>query len=852
MIDLRTLGAVDLRDGAGAELRAVLVQPRQLALLTYLAVSAPRLHRRDSLLALFWPEQDVAHARLALRQALHRLRSALGDRALLSRGDEEVGLDEAQCRCDVQRFEQAMDAGELEGAAELYRGAFLDGFFLSDAPEFERWVEGQRGRLDRRYAEALEQLAQSALERGDAVAGARWYSRLAEHSPHPSRIAMQLMRALDAAGDRAGAIRHADQHAARLRADLDAAPDPEVEALAARLRAGPVARGPRPAASNAAGSDLPRDMSPVPKRLSVARVMAAGAGLVLLGLVAWGTRRHGAMNLSTSDIRPVTIEPGVEFQPALSPDGNEVAFIASRGWQQWLVVRSLISVTGGSGFRVADGGSLWLPRWSPDGEFVRFLVCPHGSLPWDAACNWKEIGRLGGPVRPLAVPGRAWTAAWSADGARMAFSSHDSLFSRLSAGGEAVLLSVHTDRPTGLHSLVWSPDGRRLAYVVGNQQWLATGNLSASSIWIVGVAGGEPIRLTPDDILNVSPAWLDDHHLLFISDRDGPRGVYVVEVDGKGAGGKSRSVLSASDVHGIAYSPGSRRLVYAKLSLRQNIWSYPLGRPSPVSITKGRHVTDGNQIVEEHDVSPDGRWIVFDSYRGGDANIYKVALDGGAPVQLDSLRGDDLGPRWSPDGTEIVFYGAHRELFAVPAEGGIPSRLTSGSGSGVNPRWSPDGLRLAFNAGGLGPRELRFMMRDRVGGPWRESAPLTKARCQLQAWASDGSGVLCTDDRDDLTLVSPSGAVVWRRGLVAGNHLRQEGSWSGFSRDGATVYLTATHQDGRSGIWAIPMAGGAARLVIADDQPSLSFLGALSVGPDRLYATVSEYECDIWATRLRW
>ena len=70
MIELRTLGTLDLRDGAMGEIRRVLAQPKRLALLVYLAL-APAAPRRDSLLALFWPELDQGRARLALRQAVH-------------------------------------------------------------------------------------------------------------------------------------------------------------------------------------------------------------------------------------------------------------------------------------------------------------------------------------------------------------------------------------------------------------------------------------------------------------------------------------------------------------------------------------------------------------------------------------------------------------------------------------------------------------------------------------------------------------------------------------------------------------------------------------------------------------
>jgi DNA-binding SARP family transcriptional activator/TolB-like protein/Flp pilus assembly protein TadD len=297
VIELRTLGAVDLRNGDGAELRSVLVQPKRTAILTYLAVAAPRgFHRRDSLLALFWPEQDTPHARSALRQALHGLRHAPGVDAVIARGDEEVGLDATQCRCDVWAFEQALEAGDLERAVGLYGGPFLEGFFLGGAPGFERWVEAERDRLSRRYAGALERLAQAAETRGDHTAAAQWWGRLSEHSPYTSRVAVRLMRVLDVAGDRAGAIRHADQHAARLRADLDAEPDPDVATLAAQLRSQPTVRVPPPI--------VPTPPLPFPSRVAavahaarprlVARLPALIAGLLLLGLGWWAIHAAGA------------------------------------------------------------------------------------------------------------------------------------------------------------------------------------------------------------------------------------------------------------------------------------------------------------------------------------------------------------------------------------------------------------------------------------------------------------------------------------------------------------------------------------------------------------------------------
>src|SRR3989454_7122652 len=136
MIELRTLGLVDLKDVDGREIRAVLTQPKRVALLAYLAVATPRgFHRRDTLLGLFWPELDQDHARAALRQALHGLRQALDTVALPSRGDEEVGLDPAALWCDARAFDESVAAGDAEQALKLYCGDFLAGFFLPAAAE---------------------------------------------------------------------------------------------------------------------------------------------------------------------------------------------------------------------------------------------------------------------------------------------------------------------------------------------------------------------------------------------------------------------------------------------------------------------------------------------------------------------------------------------------------------------------------------------------------------------------------------------------------------------------------------------------------------------------------------------
>src|SRR5215210_8356174 len=119
MIRLRTFGALDLRGSNGEELRAVLDQPKRAALLVYLALATPRRpHRRDTLLALFWPEQDTEHARNALNQAVYFIRGWLGADTLVSNRDG-LHLEGKDFWCDGMAFEEALEAGRSVDAIEL-------------------------------------------------------------------------------------------------------------------------------------------------------------------------------------------------------------------------------------------------------------------------------------------------------------------------------------------------------------------------------------------------------------------------------------------------------------------------------------------------------------------------------------------------------------------------------------------------------------------------------------------------------------------------------------------------------------------------------------------------------------
>lgn len=236
MIRLKTLGSLELRGAGTADCEAVLRQPKRLALLTYLACAAPRrFHRRDSLLALFWPDLDTPHARGALRRALYFLRTALGDDVLVGRGEEEIGVDEDLLWSDVRAFERALADGRRDEALGLYQGDLLEGFFISSAPDFERWLDTERAALRTAAARAAWSIAEE-METTDPRTSLEWAKRGADLTPYEEEPLRRLMELLERHGDRAAALSIFTAFERRLADEFELTPSDETVALAGRIR----------------------------------------------------------------------------------------------------------------------------------------------------------------------------------------------------------------------------------------------------------------------------------------------------------------------------------------------------------------------------------------------------------------------------------------------------------------------------------------------------------------------------------------------------------------------------------------------------------------------------------------
>jgi DNA-binding SARP family transcriptional activator len=295
MVELRTLGTLEVRKASPAA-ESVPLPAKRIGLLAYLVLARPAgMHRRDTLLGLFWPRSSEVHARHSLSQALYVLKHALGPSVIRTDGHGGVGVDPTLVRCDAWEFEEALHAGDPERALALYTGDLLPGFFVAQCPAFDQWLEAERLRLRGLAESAAMTLANAASGGGDPDVEARWVRAARRHAPYDERLLIRLIEALERAGDRAGAVREYDAFAGRLRAELEVEPSAE---LVARIEAA------RPAAAAAPviGEAAKRPPPPAEESAAAPAVPAVPAQPRVRGPRRWPgpARRTGLLALLTA------------------------------------------------------------------------------------------------------------------------------------------------------------------------------------------------------------------------------------------------------------------------------------------------------------------------------------------------------------------------------------------------------------------------------------------------------------------------------------------------------------------------------------------------------------------------
>ena len=578
---------------------------------------------------------------------------------------------------------------------------------------------------------------------------------------------------------------------------------------------------------------------------------------------AGGTRRRLGCSVPTASRElhlgrrmQVTLAPGLEIEPAMSPDGRLVAYAA--GLMQSLEIR-VRRLDGGAELTVAPQSERpqRFPSWSPDGGRIMF-GSPRGI---------EIVSALGGAAKlivpdvpdphadPWGTSGLLMPGGWAPDGKSIAFARNDTLYLEDLAGGTPRALAQGGE----MHSFAWSPDGRWIACVRGNRQSLNAsflfGNLGAASIWLIPAGGGAPLAVTDDQWFTASPSWVPDgRSLLFVSNRAGGVDLYQARVRSNGKlDGAPVRLTNGLNAQTISVAPTGRWIAYSDFVETSNVWSMPIPSHPPGSVREAEPVTSGNQIIEGLETSPDGKWLLFDSDRSGNQDLYRMALSGSEPERLTETTTDEFWGRWSPKGDEIAFHsfqGTRRHIFVMSADGRDRKQVTGGPDDERTAEWTRDGKSLIYLHNFNGPgTEVRSITRS-GDGTWSKPRTIFSGHSYPPVPSPDGR-LIALAATGSVVVVGANGGAP--RVLVPHSDTSSEprAAYVDWSPDSRTVYYLAVDPKDRASIWSVSVSGGAPRLMVRFDDPVREWHRfGFAARRGRFYFTVGDRQSDVWAAEV--
>jgi eukaryotic-like serine/threonine-protein kinase len=494
-----------------------------------------------------------------------------------------------------------------------------------------------------------------------------------------------------------------------------------------------------------------RPPTPVPVRrrlpawvvvLVVALAVAAGFRLLR------GDRRPGTPDPGPAS-RPrlvrLTDLPGKEWFPSLSPDGDFLVYAKEVAGRSRLFRQRM----GGSPVALLpatpEGDSQ--PALSPDGRQVAFRSEREGGGIFLVATRGGEA------VRRISTFG--FNPAWSPDGREILFATegvdgpqtrrHPSQLYRvhLATGEQRLVHQGDAVQPS------WSPRGARIAF------WSAFTPNGARVIWTVPAHGGTAVPVTTGESVDWNPVWSPDgRQLYFASDRSGVTNLWRVPIDelsGRVLGAPEPVTTSSQAGLLLSFSRDGGHLVYASDETRTTLEAVAFAPASGALAGPPRAIVQTSNLIATIDASRDGRWLVYQTAVPQE-DLFVVRPDGTGLRRLTDDRFKDRQPRWSPDGTRIAFYsnrGGSYEIWTIRADGSGLERAAALPGTrAFHPIWSPDGRWLACD---LGQNEALIDLTRPAAERRPRSLPLADLGMGFSAssWSADGrwlSGALHSPD----------------------------------------------------------------------------------------------------------
>lgn len=455
------------------------------------------------------------------------------------------------------------------------------------------------------------------------------------------------------------------------------------------------------------------------------------------------TRRNSLYQVSSFGGTPKKIIDVCDSAAAISPDGLKIAFMRYDNHQK---ASLMVANADGTGERAVASreGNEWLseagPTWSPDGKTI--ATAAGVSVNGVDEMRLLGIDAQTGAVKELSP--KRWVTAgrvvWMPDG--------------------AALILVAMERPEeGDRSQVWRvsyPSGEA-ARVTNDVQGYDEGSLGVTSdgrtlvtvtmqrfsrLETIPASGDEsrPTRLTTSESNQEGLygfALAPEGRVVFASFEDGQHDLWIMSADGSG-----RRRLT-SDVFFDGYpsvSPDGRYVVFQS------------NRPDGAAILRlWRMDIDGGNLVQlaaradfQSHISPDGGSVVYSAWHAGSdmQSIWKVSIDGGEPVRVTDY--PTAMPAYSPDGQWISCYFLDEQIkptvwrnAIIPASGGRPVRQLDFPGFQYQyVSWTPDGRHLSFI--GSPPDPSNIWLQPAEGGEPRKLTDFKSGYIYRYAWSRDG------------------------------------------------------------------------------------------------------------------
>jgi predicted ATPase/DNA-binding SARP family transcriptional activator len=272
---------------------------KTLALFAYLAIEN-REHSRAVLTDLLYPEQTRERAMSDFRQTLSYLRRLIGKEHLHTTRSQVVLRPSNLLRIDTSDFITLIDRNDryaspdpsrqearLRNAAALYRGPFLDGFYIRRSAPFDEWQGQQRESLERRYVAALEELSLISEKTGRLEEAVRWARLHLERDDLDETVHRRLIGLYASLGRRRAALEQYELCRRIVERELGCEPEEETCRLAERIGNGD---GAPPAAFSSTSPDMPDPRATIPHPLTPLVGRTSEVDQVVTALVRDGFR----------------------------------------------------------------------------------------------------------------------------------------------------------------------------------------------------------------------------------------------------------------------------------------------------------------------------------------------------------------------------------------------------------------------------------------------------------------------------------------------------------------------------------------------------------------------------------